>query len=307
MFEVIPLGTGSAVPTRHRHLSALAVRREGQLLLFDCGEGTQHRMLHAGLKHPRLDAVFITHLHGDHLFGLPGLLTTMAMSGRADALTLVGPEGLGLILDALPGTQRDVLPFEVRVTELADDFTHAVAYDHAEYTVEARRLDHRVFCAGYRLQEKPRAGKVDAAKAGALGLHANWHFRTLKQGEAVTLDDGRVVQPEDVIGPQRPGAAFAYCLDTVPTPGAVALAANVDLLVHEATFGDDMLERALETGHATARQAAETAREAGAGRLLLTHFSARYNDVQPLVAEARQVFENTEAAEELKAYAVAPR
>ena len=300
--EVIPLGTASAVPTRHRHLAALALRRQGQVLLFDCGEGTQFQLLHAGVKRSRIEAVFITHFHGDHVFGLMGLLSTLALLGREHPLLLAGPVGLRAFVDALPGLAHTDLPFPVRLVELPEDTTHAVVLDADAYTVEARPLDHRIFALGYRFEEKPRPGHLDVEAANALGVTDYRHYRRLKAGEAVTLEDGRVVRPEQVVGPPRPGASFAYLTDTRPCEQGVLLAAGADLLYHEATFGDDLADRADETGHSTARQAAEVAQAAGARRLLLGHFSARYRDVSALVAEARTTFQNTEAAEELKRY-----
>ncbi|MEO1479145.1 MAG: ribonuclease Z [Bacteroidota bacterium] len=303
--EVIPLGTASAIPTRDRNLSATALRREGEMLLFDCGEGTQFQLLRAGLKRSRLDALFLTHFHGDHLYGLFGLLTTMALLGREDALTIVAPEGLPDILDVIPGLQAHQLPYPLRHVGLAPGFSHAVVFDAPAYYVEARPLEHRVFAAGYRFQEKVRPGKVDGEKAQALGFAENWHFEAVKNGKPVTIN-GRTVLPEDVVGPDRPGVSFAYVLDTMPCTAGRRLAEGVDLLIHEATFTEDEAQRAEEVGHSTARQAATIAKQAGAQHLLLTHFSARYADPQPLVDEARTVFPNTAAAEELRTYVLTP-
>ncbi len=301
MTEIIPLGTASAVPAHGRHLSACALRRQGRVLLFDCGEGTQYRLLDAGVKRSRIDAVFVTHFHGDHLYGLPGLLATAALLERTEPLTLVGPAGLRGVLRALPGLANDWLPFELTCVELEEGFEHAVVYETDAFTVEARPLAHRVFAAGFRFEERPRPGRVDAERAAALGV-AGPEVGRLVRGEAVTTPDGRTVQPGEVVGPERPGAVFAYVLDTEPCPGGRALAAGADLLLHDATFGETLRARAGETGHSTARQAAEVARDAGAKRLVLTHFSARYETPDALVAEARSVFENTEAARELEAY-----
>ena len=304
MFEVIPLGTGSAIPTRRRGLSGTAVWRDGRLLLFDCGEGTQLRLLEAGLNRARLDAVFVTHFHGDHLYGLPGLVTTLGLLGRTRPLTVVGPEGIADIVHGVPGLSADWLSFEIHWMELAEGFGHAVVYETPGLTVEARPLDHRVFAAGYRLQEKARPGTLDAAAARAAGLTEGRQFARLKRGEPVTLADGTVVRPEGLVGPERPGASFAYCLDTMPCEGARRLAEEATLLLHEATFAEELRDQARKTGHSTARDAAVTACDAGAERLLLTHFSARYADPAPLVEEARAVFPNTDAAEELRRYVV---
>jgi len=303
--DIIPLGTGSAIPTTGRHLSACALRREGRVLLFDCGEGTQFQLLRAGVKRSRIEAIFITHLHGDHLYGLPGVLTTSALLDRSEPLTIVGPAGLHEIIRSLPGLQNDWLPFETNYVELEDGFEHAVVYETDAFTVEARPLDHRIFAAGFRFETTRRRGRVDAERAKALGVIGP-QIGELVRGNAVKTAAGRVVQPEEVVGPERPGVSFAYCLDTAPCDGARRLAEGVDLLLHEATFTENLAERAAETGHSTARQAAETARDANAKRLLLTHFSARYDTTDAHVAEARAVFENTEAARELEAYRLTP-
>src|SRR5690554_5111204 len=212
--DVIPLGTGSAIPTRTRHLSACALRREGRALLFDCGEGTQLQLLRADVRRSRIEAIFITHFHGDHLYGLPGVLTTMALLNRRAPLTVVAPAGLEAIMRALPGLQTDWLPFEVRYVEVEEGFEHAVVYETGAFTVEARPLAHRVFAMGFRFEARARPGRVAAARARALGV-AGPQIGRLVRGESVTVN-GRVVRPEEVVGPARPGVSFAYCLDTMP-------------------------------------------------------------------------------------------
>ena len=292
------------MPTPTRHLSGLALLHGPGMLLFDCGEGTQFQLMRAGLKPYRLDAVFITHLHGDHYFGLMGLLSTLALIKRDAPLTLVAPAGLAEVLHALPGLRDDELTFPIDYVTLHEPMTQAVVYETKAYRVEARPLDHRIFAVGYRFQERTKPGHLDVERAQALGVTDYRHYRALKAGEAVTLDDGRVVESEAVVGPPRPGVVFAYVTDTRPCAAAEILARGATLLYHEATFGDDLTARAAETGHSTARQAAETARRAGAQQLILGHFSARYNDLSGLVDEARTVFQNTEAAEELKRYKI---
>ncbi|MDX1545650.1 MAG: ribonuclease Z [Rhodothermales bacterium] len=300
--DLIPLGTASAIPARGRHLSACVLARQGRLLLFDCGEGTQFQLARAGLKSTHLDAVFITHLHGDHLYGLPGLISTLALLEREAPLALVGPAGTEAFVRALPGLDGGRPGFPIRFTELDEAFGGGRVYETDAFTVEARPVDHRVFTVGYRFAERTRPGSLDVEKARALGVTDWRHYRALKAGEAVVLGDGRTVAPEAVVGPPRPGLVVAYVTDTRPCAGGVALAAGADLLYHEATFTEQHHERAVATGHSTAREAAEVARRAGAERLLIGHFSARYPDPAPLVAEARAVFQNTEAADELNRY-----
>lgn len=304
MFEVIPLGVGSAIPTKTRHLAGTIVRREGRMVLFDCGEGTQLQILRGDLARGKLDVICITHLHGDHVYGLPGLLTTLALLERTEPLTLIGPEELSAMLEAIPGLRSRGGPFEIRFVGLAEGFSHQTVYENDHLTIEARPLNHRTFCAGYRYQEKTRPGSLDGEGARAVGISEGWQFEALKRHQPVTLADGTVVSPDGLVGPPRPGGAFAYVLDTMPCEGGRQLAEGADLVLHEATFTDALADRAAEVGHSTARQAAEIARDANAQRLLLTHFSARYAEPTPLVTEAREVFPNTDAAEELRRYEV---
>ena len=305
--DVIPLGTASAVPTEERHLSALAIERRGRVLLFDCGEGTQYRLLHAGLKRTRVDAVFVTHLHGDHCYGLPGLLSTLALQERTDPVTLVVPSGGRAMLAAIPGDAPEDLPFPLRIREIEDGLTRAVVYETEEFTVEACPLDHRGFAMGFRFEERTRPGRFDPERARALGVPEGPAFGCLQEGESVTAVDGTTVQPEQVMGPPRPGIAGAYVTDTRPCDGGRVLADDADLLYHDATFAEEHRRRAKTTGHSTARQAAAVARDAGAQWLLLGHLSARYPDPAPLEREARSVFPASEIAEELRRYELDPR
>ena len=305
--DIIPLGIASAVPAQNRHLSALAVERKGRVLLFDCGEGTQFRLLRAGLRRARIDAIFVTHLHGDHCYGLPGLLSTMALQQRTEPISLVVPTGTRAMLAAIPGVGRDDLPFPLRITEVDENLTQTTVYETDELTVEARPLEHRDFAMGFRLEERVRPGRFDPERAQALGVPEGPAFARLQGGETVTLADGTTVRPEQVLGPPRPGIAFAYVTDTRPCDGGRALADGADLLYHEATFAEDLQARAVETGHSTAREAAAVARDAGADRLLLGHLSARYDESAPLQTEARSVFRDAEIAEELRRYTLDPR
>lgn len=282
----------------------MALSRKGRLLLFDCGEGTQMRMMHAGLKPTRIDAVFVTHLHGDHYFGLMGLVSTLSLLGREQPLTIVGPVGLAAAVLDQPGINARWLSFSIDFVELADTLRHEIVYEAEEYAVEARPIDHRTFTAGYRFQEAPKPGHLSVEKARALGVSDHTYYGALKRGETVTLADGTVVRPEQVIGPERPGRSFAYVTDTRPCENGRVLAREADLVYHDATFTDEHAKRAVETAHSTASEAAGVAARANARRLLIGHFSARHNDPARLLSEAQAVFKNTEVAEELKRYSL---
>ena len=280
------------------------MRREGRLFLFDCGEGTQFQLLRGGLGRSHLDAVFITHLHGDHVYGLPGLLTTLALNERTEPLAVVGPPGLEAMLRAIPGLASGDPPYRIDIREWPEGLDHETVYANDALTIEARPLEHRVACAGYRLTERTRPGSIDAEAARAAGITEPQHFGAIKRGETVTLADGTEITPDGLVGPPKPGAAFAYVLDTAPCDGGRALAHRAALVLHEATFTEEHAERAVATGHSTARGAAGVARDAGAQRLLLTHVSARYRDTAALVAEAQAVFPASDVAVELERYAV---
>jgi ribonuclease Z len=297
--RVIPLGTSSGKPTMKRNVSALAVVREGEWLLFDCGEATQTQIARAGLSPSRLVAIFITHLHGDHFNGLAGLLSTMGLDRRAAGLTLIGPKGIREYLETLARLKILFVNYPLELRELGAADLPAVVYETADYTVSARPLDHRIFAVGYRLEERSRPGRFNLERARELGIPEGPLFGRLQSGRDVELSDGRVIRPSDVLGPARRGKAVAYCTDTRPCAGSVELARDADLLIHEATYTSELAEEAREYGHSTAGQAARIAREAGARALLLTHYSTRYSDIRPLAEEARAIFPQTTLAEDL--------
>jgi ribonuclease Z len=292
--RVVFLGTGSATPSRERNVAAMAVAFDGRTLLFDCGEGTQHQLMRSDLGMGSLEAVFITHLHGDHLYGLPGLIATLGLNGRERPLPIYGPPGLRRFLTSLPYLGA---PYGVEVHEASDRLGDG-------YRVMHRLLDHTVPCFGYSFLEDDRPGRFDVDAARALGVPEGPLFGALQHGSPVTLPSGRVVSPSSVVGPTRPGRRVVYCTDTRPCAASVELARGADVLVHEATYGDDMAAEAPPRGHATAADAARIAAAAGVRLLVLTHFSARYRDVEPLLAEARAIFPNTEAAADFGSFPV---
>ena len=307
---VTVLGTSAALPAHGRGLSATLVALPGRALLLDCGEGTLGRLATVGVSPLELDAVFVTHLHGDHFYGLPGLITSMALLGRTAPLVLGGPDGLAAWLAATPGADPARLPFALDVRTWTGGDPHdpddVDVYDDDRVRVVAVPLDHRIATRGYRLETPDVPGNLDVDAARAAGL-TDWHdYRALKAGHAVRAPDGRTVHPAEVVSPATPGPVVAYALDTRPCAGAVRLARHADLVVHDATFRDDARERAVETGHATAREAATVACEADARRLCLTHVSARYPDTARHVAEARTVFAATDAATDGLAVTLGP-
>jgi ribonuclease Z len=275
--------------------------------LFDCGEGTQFQLLRAGLSPSRIAVICISHLHGDHLFGLPGLLASQALMSRSAPLHIIGPVGLSNYLrlcQQLTGTSP---PFELKVTEVHPD-QDQLTVRLQKGTLEIRPLHHTTFCLGFRFAEDAHPGKFDADKANRLGLPVGPERAALVRGETVRLPDGRVVSPEIVVGPPRPGRTIAYCVDTRPCPSALLLARGVDVLIHDATFAAEEAERAFAAGHSTARQAAEIAAQAGARRLVLTHISARYvEDAATLLNESQAVFAATELASDLLTLEIARR
>ena len=283
------LGTGGAVPTVERAPSAVHVSREGDELLFDCGEGTQRQMMRHSTGFG-LDHLFVSHLHGDHVLGIPGLVQTMGFNERERALALHGPPGTRRRLRDLVHAGGHDPDFPVRVNEVSPG---ATALSADGYEVRAFETDHRTVSVGYALVEDDRKGRFDRETAEEeLGVSPGPAYGRLHAGESVTLDDGRTIHPEQVVGPPRPGRRVVYTGDTRPTARVEETAADADLLVHDATFTDDERGRARSTGHSTAREAAELAARAGVSRLALTHVSARYAaDASPLGREARAAFD----------------
>ncbi len=282
------LGTSGAVPTTQRNPSAILVNREGDRLLFDAAEGTQRQMMQFGTGFTISD-LFITHLHGDHVLGIPGLVQTWNFNDRDDPLMIYTPRGTGDDIDTLVHAVGSQPSFPIHITEVAPG---EVAVRRDEYEVRAFRTDHDTNSLGYALVEDDRKGRFDRERAEELGVPVGPKFQELHAGNPVELEDGTVVRPEQVVGEPRPGRRFVYTGDTRPTEQVVSMAENADLLVHDATFADDRADRARKTAHSTAAQAAEIAQRAGAVRLALVHVSSRYaGDVSAHLREAREAFD----------------
>lgn len=277
-----------------RSVSALAVMREGETLLFECGEGTQRQMMRYGVGFA-LSEIFFTHFHADHFLGVIGLMRTLGLQGRLDPMRLYGPKGAKRLLGSALSLGVERVPFEVDIVELeADADLHRGDYDILTYAA-----DHGSHALGYVLVEKDRLGKFDPARAREAGVPEGPLWGRLQRGETVTLEDGRTVSPATIVGEPRPGRKIVYSGDTRPCTATIEASIGADLLVHEATFSLEEADRARETDHSTAREAAEVARMAHVRRLVLTHVSARYSrDPGPLVEEARAVFAETVVAKD---------
>lgn len=285
MIRITFLGTCASRPTVGRNVSSIAIQREGSLFLFDCGEGTQRQMMRFGTGFS-LDHIFITHLHADHFLGLIGLLRTMALQGRIEPIRIYGPPGSRPTLVSAVELGGTGPGFPVEVIELEPG--NAVDFD--DFRIEAIPVRHGTSALGYALREDPRPGRFAVEEARRMGIPEGPLFGKLHRGEAIEVD-GRRIEPEDVVGPPRPGRLVVYTGDTAPSSEVIAAARGADVLIHDATFTEEEALRAKETFHSTGAGAAEVAREAGVQRAYLTHLSARYSaNAAPLEREARAVF-----------------
>ncbi|MFL0781077.1 MAG: ribonuclease Z [Prochlorococcus sp.] len=313
--QVTFLGTSSGVPTRARNVSSLAVRlpQRSELWLFDCGEGTQHQFLRSDLRLSQLSRIFITHMHGDHVFGLPGLLASLGLAGNSSGVDLYGPDPLEDYLQGVLRTSSTRIGYPLRVHRVKEAAAcNLVLLDQEDLLVRCTTLVHRVPAYAYRIEQKPRAGRFDVERAKAMGIPPGPIYAELKRGQPVELEDGRVIDGKDLCGPDRPGVSIVYCTDTVFSEAAVELAQGADLLIHEATFAHGEAEMAFKRQHSTSTMAAQTAAEANVGQLVLTHLSPRYapgNSVtaDDLLEEARAIFPNTLVARDFLNLEVTPR
>lgn len=290
------LGSASATPFLNRHHTAQVLTVGNAQYLIDCGEGTQHRLMEYKIRHQRLRTIFISHLHGDHFFGLFGLLGTMHLNGRTEPLQLFGPPGLDEVLTMQFRHSFTQLGFELEFTPV-DTTRFAQVFEDKNLTVHTLPMRHRIPCCGYLFREKPKRRHLIKEKLPA-GL-APAQLTALTLGEDVLDEAGQLlVANVDVTAPPTPARSYAFCSDTLYTESLADLVRGVDVLYHEATFLDEMRERAQLTHHSTARQAGLLARRAQVQRLLIGHFSSRYRDLEPLLTEAKTLFEWTELAVE---------
>ena len=287
------LGTSASRPTVERNVTSLAVIREGETMLFDCGEGTQRQMMRYGTSFSLRD-IFFTHMHADHMLGVIGLFRTMALQGREESMTLWGPPGSEALLKRAIAIGSDREHFQIEYKEV----TPGTPIPRKQYSIVPYPVDHGGRTAiGYALVEDTRLGRFNPDLAREMGIPEGPMWGLLHRGQAVTLPDGTVVEASSLVGPPRQGRRIVFTGDARPGPTTIDIAMGADLLIHEATFADEEAARALETGHSTAREAAEVASAAGVRQLALTHLSARYSlSASDLLREAKEVFANTVVA-----------
>ncbi|WP_141431799.1 ribonuclease Z [Bacillus sp. 03113] len=295
------LGTGAGVPAKVRNVTSVALKlleERGAIWLFDCGEATQHQILHTSIKPRRIEKIFITHLHGDHLYGLPGLLSSRSFQGGETEVTVFGPKGLKEYIHVSLSISQTYLKYPLKVIEIEEGFI----FEDEQFLVEARLLDHGIPSYGYRVVEKDRPGTLMVDKLMAAGIKPGPVYKKIKNGENVTLENGTVVDANQFVGPDQKGRIVTVLGDTRTCEAASLLAKDADILVHEATFSKGEEHLAYEYYHSTTYQAAKTAQKAKVKKLCLTHISARYDRSSwvQLVNEAKTIFEQTEIAEDFK-------
>ena len=275
------LGTSSGTPTRTRNVTAQVISFDnGALWLLDCGEASQHQLMRAGLRAGRIERILITHLHGDHCYGLPGMLACMAIHGRSESVQIVGPIGLRELIETVMRLSDHITTFPIEWIELGgpNDRQPPALGVLSRWSVSAHSIRHRIECFGYVLRESPRPGRFHPDRAAALGIPEGPLFRQLLLNQAVTLADGRVIAPSEVCDPPRPGRSVVLLGDTKDASGIAEAAHGCDLLVHEATYESSYTSKAEKWGHSTSTMAGAFARRIGARHLIITHFSSRYTD-----------------------------
>ena len=300
------LGTGAGVPAKMRNVSSIALKlldERNEIWLFDCGEATQQQILNTTIRPGKIKKIFITHLHGDHIFGLPGLLTSRSFQGGEDELIVYGPKGIKRFIDASISVSYSKLSYPLKVIEFEED---GVLFSDQQFKVEAMKLEHGIPSYGFRITEADQIGELKADELKALGVPFGPVFGRLKRGEVVTLEDGRVIDGKDYVSEDIKGRVIVICGDTRFTPKSITLAQNANVLVHEATYEADKEKTARQHFHSTSKQAATIALEANVQQLYLTHISARYlgHQVSQLEQEARKVFPQTKVVKDFDTFMI---
>ncbi|SEG05801.1 ribonuclease Z [Paenibacillus sp. UNC499MF] len=305
--ELYFLGTGAGMPARHRNVTSIVLNllpERGSIWFFDCGEGTQHQILRSPVKLSKSEKLFVTHLHGDHIFGLPGLLSSRSYQGGDTPFTIYGPKGIKAYVDMSLQLSQVHLDYELVIREIPSE--GGVVFEDETFRVEAAPLEHRIECFGYRIVEKDLPGKLQQEKLHELGITAGPLYGRLKQGQTVKLEDGRELHGSDFVGPSIKGRTVTILGDTKPCGNSALLAEGADVLVHEATFGAEREDLAEAYDHSTTEQAARTASDGGVGALIMTHISSRYQGegADRLLEEARAIHPDSWLAEDFYSHVV---
>ena len=295
------LGTGGSVPNKFRNLPSVLVRRGPELLLFDCGEGTQRQFLQARAGINRKMRIFISHLHGDHVFGLPGMLHSLSFMGRSRELEIVGPRGIIELVTSVNRVVKLYNRFPIRIREVKP----GQSIKDEEYNIRVAAAQHGIPCLAYAFEEKPRPGRFDAAKARRLKIPEGPLWKELQSGKPVKVGRRRVT-PKLILGPPRRGVKITYAVDTRPCPSVIRLATGSDLLIHDSCFAESAATKAREYGHSTAAEAAGVAKRSRSRTLALFHISAMYEDASPLLAQARTVFHHSILPRDMDTVSVVP-
>jgi ribonuclease Z len=305
--DITFLGTSSGVPTKARNVSSVVLRlpQRAEAWLFDCGEGTQHQLLRSDIKTSQIRRIFVTHLHGDHIFGLMGLLASCGLAGNVEAMDIYAPPGLESYLNACTKYSHTHFTYPIKVHTIQT----GIIYEDSDFMVSCLPLKHKVTAFGYRVTEKDRPGTFNLEKAKALGIPPGPLYGQLKQGKTITLEDGRIIKGSEFCGEREIGRKVVYCTDTVFCESAIELAENADVLIHEATFSHQDAQMAFDRLHSTSTMAAQVALAAQVKKLILTHFSPRYAPGNPiqlsnLLEEAKAIFPNTKLAYDFLTYSV---
>lgn len=297
------LGTSAGIPTNVRNVSSLALimpEYQGDTWLFDCGEATQHQILCSSIRLSRISRIFITHLHGDHIYGLPGLLSSRSFQAPDTPPKIYGPQGIQTFIETVLSISQTYIPYPLEIHEINDE---TVIYEK-HFTITSRLLEHGIPSFGFRIEEKERTGKIDVDGLKDIGIKPGPIFQRLKRGESVTLSDGREIDGKKYLSPPIPGKIITILGDTKPTTNALNLAINSDILVHEATHMHENKEKASLHNHSTTLEAATIAKEAEVKQLIINHLSPRYHDglEEEVLSEAQSVFPNTILANDLHEY-----
>jgi ribonuclease Z len=306
ILELLFLGTGAGVPAKERNVTAIALQlleERGATWLFDCGEATQHQILRTSIRPRRIENIFITHLHGDHIFGLPGLLGSRSFQGGETPLTVYGPKGIRAFLGTAISVSSTRLKYDLQVIEIEE----GTVFEDERFAVIAKQLDHGIPSYGFRIVEKDLPGTLLVDKLKALGVRPGPIYQEIKLGKTVQLENGMVIDGREFVGPPQKGRIVTILGDTRYCEASIELAKEADVLVHEATFAAEESDLAHDYFHSTAVQAAEVAVRAGAKKLILTHISSRYQGMlsEQLLVEARNVFPNTQLAADFSSFPIA--